>query len=83
MRTTIEIPDHLRAALLSVAARKGYRGYSKVIVGALEYYLSEKEAKKSGLDRVLALKGSWSSSEAAKVRKRIDEARTNWQRKSQ
>ncbi len=78
MRATIELPDHLRAAVLAVAARKGYRGYSRVIVEALEHFLAEKEAKESGLDQLLALRGSWSGGEAAGVRERIQRARSNW-----
>jgi len=78
MRATIELPDHLRAAVLSVAARKGYRGYSRVIIEALEYYLAEVEAKESGLDELLAMKGSWSRREAAEASQRVSNARRNW-----
>ncbi|MFQ5740972.1 MAG: hypothetical protein ACE5JX_18375 [Acidobacteriota bacterium] len=78
MRATIELPDHLRAAVLAVAARKGYRGYSKVIVEALEFYLAEKEARESGLNELLALRGKWSEGEAGEVRERISQARENW-----
>ncbi len=37
MRATVDIPDHLRPALLALAARKGYRGYSRVIADALDH----------------------------------------------
>lgn len=80
MRATIEIPDHLRAALLSVAARKGYRGYSRVITEALEFYLAEKEACESGLRDVLKLQGAWKSDREDEVDKRIAEVRTDWGR---
>ena len=78
MRATIELPDRLRAAVLAVAARKGYRGYSKVIVEALEFYLAEREAKESGLSKLLALRGSWSEDEAESARGRVREARADW-----
>ena len=78
MRATIELPDRLRAAVLAVAARKGYRGYSKVIEEALEFYLAETEAKESGLDRLLGLRGGWSKDEAREFRGRIKHARSNW-----
>lgn len=78
MRATIELPDHLRAAVLAVAARKGYRGYSKVIVEALEYYLVGKEARESGLDDLLRMRGSWTAADAKQARARVAEARTNW-----
>lgn len=80
MRATIELPDRLRAAVMAVAARKGYRGYSRVIVEALEYYLAEVEARESGLDKVLAMQGTWSDDEARKVRQRIASARKNWRK---
>ncbi len=82
MRATIDLPDRLRAAVMAVAARKGYRGYSRVVVEALEFYLAEKEAKESGLAEVLALRGSWSRDEAEGVRKRIETARANWREAS-
>lgn len=81
MRATIELPDHLRAAVMAVAARKGYRGYSRVIVEALEFYLAEKEAKESGLQDLLDLRGSWSSREAASVRSEISRQRKNWKKR--
>ncbi len=78
MRATIELPDRLRAAVLAVAARKGYRGYSRVIEEALEFYLAEKEAKESGLDELLGLRGAWSKGETEEFRGRIRRARANW-----
>ncbi len=78
MRATIELPNRLRAAVLAIAARKGYRGYSRVIIEALEFYLAEKEAKESGLSKLLAMRGAWSEEEAADVRAGVDEARKNW-----
>ncbi len=78
MRATIELPNRLRAAVLAVAARKGYRGYSRVIVEALEFYLAEKEAREGGLSKLLMLRGSWSEDEAKSVREGVKEARSNW-----
>ena len=65
--------------LLVDAARKGYRGYSRVIVEALEFYLAETEAKESGLRDLLDLRGSWSRREVTETRARIAEARANWE----
>ena len=64
---------------MAVAARKGYRGYSKVIVEALEFYLEEKDARESGLQDLLDSRGTWSGRDAADTRKRIDRARANWE----
>lgn len=78
MRATIELPDHLRAAVMAVAAKKGYRGYSRVIVDALEFYFAEREARESGLHDLLGLRGAWSTEEAEEVRERLAEVRANW-----
>lgn len=78
MRAIIELSDDLRAMVLAVAARKGYRGYSKVIVEALEYYLEKRAAPDTGLSRLLALRGAWSREDAAAVREAIRRERTGW-----
>ena len=78
MRATIEIPDHLRAALLLVAARKGYRGYSRVIIEAIESYLSKAEAPTDNLSKVLAMKGTWTEEETEETKRRIGKLRSNW-----
>lgn len=41
MRTTVEIPDEIRARLLELAARRGERGFSALVTEALERYLRE------------------------------------------
>ncbi len=78
MRATIEIPDDLRAMVLAVAAHKGYRGYSKVVVEALEHYFADQAAGETGLDRVLALRGAWTSEDAEEMRAAIRHARLGW-----
>ena len=78
MRATVHIPDHLRAAVMAVAARRGYRGYSRVIVEALEFYLAEKVAQEDGLADVLAMKGTWSAEEGEDTRARIADVRSGW-----
>lgn len=41
MRTTIELTDEQRAALLALAARRGLRGYSSLVQEALAAYLAD------------------------------------------
>ena len=79
MRATVDIPDHLRPALLAVVARKGYRGYSRVIAEALEFYLHEKEAREGDLRLLLELRGTWTPEEAEAAREASEQSRTNWQ----
>jgi predicted transcriptional regulator len=78
VRTTIELSDEHRSALHSLAARKGLRGYSKVIQEAIDLYLTEKSKKEDGVGRLLKLKGTWSRKETEKTRKKLEEIRRFW-----
>lgn len=78
MRTTIEIKDEHRVLLHTIAARRGWRGFSRVVEEAIEFYLkhhaSAEEARRALLERM----GSWSSEEAEKLRTAIAEVREIW-----
>lgn len=80
MRTTVEIPDRLRAALLAISARRGMRGFSKIIEEALDQYLQTMASRDRDLASLLSLKGSWTDAEAEEARKTIHEVRKNWKR---
>lgn len=41
MRTTIELPDEQRAKLLELAARRGEKGFSKLVQEAVAEYLAD------------------------------------------
>ncbi len=78
MRTTIELPDSLIGVLHALAVKKGYRGYSKVIKDALDFYLKENERRETRKEKVLMMRGSWSQTEAEEIRARLEEIRKNW-----
>lgn len=78
MRTTIEISSKHRGILLSLAAQRGLRGYSRVIEEALEYYLEHYAKSEKTKKDLLKMKGSWQAEETGKVEKRINELRQNW-----
>jgi len=78
MRTTIELSNDLISTLRAIAVKKGYRGYSKIIEEALNFYLKENEKKKRGREKVLRMRGSWSLKEADKTKRRLEEVRKNW-----
>ncbi len=78
MRTTIELSDDLISMLHAIAVQKGYRGYSRVIEEALNFYLKENEKKRAGREMVLKMRGSWTAKEAEEVRKRLEEVRKDW-----
>ena len=78
MRTTIELSDDHRSALHSMAARRGLRGYSRLIQEAIDFYIKEKAKKKNAVEQLLKMRGTWSEGEAEKFRKRLEEIRKNW-----
>jgi metal-responsive CopG/Arc/MetJ family transcriptional regulator len=75
MRTTIELSDDHRSALHSLAARRGLRGYSKLIQEAIDFYIKEKVKGRNDIKHLLKMKGSWSNEEAKKFRKLLEEIR--------
>lgn len=77
MRTTIELPDELRERLLAVAAMRGEKGYSQIIVEALEKYLDEIEVVDQR-QRLSRLRGVWSDEEAEEVARSVKELRSHW-----
>lgn len=78
MRTTIELPDELISILHAIAVKKGYRGYSKVIEEALNFYLKENEKREVGREKILRMRGSWNLTEAKETKIRLEEIRKNW-----
>lgn len=75
MRTTVELSNEKRAKLLAIAARRGLRGYFRLIDEALDLYLAREEEKRAGeLKELLSLAGTLTDAEAAEMEKRIGEA---------
>ena len=76
MRTTIDVPIHIRQQLSQEASSRNLKGFSKIIIEALEkYFHSKSNDRKSTIDR---LKGSMSSSEHAKALKDFQKGRAKW-----
>ncbi len=78
MRTTIEIPDRLRAALHATAARRGQRGFSKLVEEALDLYFATLADRDEAVAEVLALGGAWDDDDAGAAREGLDELRSTW-----
>lgn len=76
MRTTVEIRDDQRAALAALAARRGLRGFSRLIEEAIDAYLDQR--RRDRVEDALALEGVLSDDEATEVHRRIDEAWSTW-----
>jgi predicted transcriptional regulator len=80
MRTTIEISDDTLRKLRELAARRGEKGYSRIIEEALGAYLASRldESADERWSRLESLEGAWGAEEAERVRERIRETRKLW-----
>jgi metal-responsive CopG/Arc/MetJ family transcriptional regulator len=78
MRTTIEIPDHLRAKLLRAAAERGEKGFSHIMEEALVNYFTETESLREKQRRAIALKGQLSKPDSEKLRAATQALRESW-----
>jgi len=78
MRTTVELSNEKRAKLLAIAARRGLRGYSRLIDEALDLYLAREEERTGERKELLSLAGTLTDAEAAEMEKRIGEAWRKW-----
>ena len=78
MRTTIEIKDEHRAALLQMAARRGEKGFSSLVGEALEAYLHAQRQNTAARKKALTLRGALSATEAARLRRHAETVRASW-----
>lgn len=78
MRTTIEIPDEQRAKLLEIAARRGEKGFSKLVQEALELYLEEIAAREQRVNEALSAIGSLDDEGAQELRESVRQVRERW-----
>lgn len=78
MRTTIELKEEHRALLHALAARRGWRGYSRVVEEAIEFYLRHHAEAEEARKALLKRKGAWTEEEAARTRAAIAELRRQW-----
>jgi hypothetical protein len=76
MRTTIDVPIYIRQKLSQEASSRNLKGFSKIIIEALEKYFHSKTNDRKGI--VERLKGSMSKTEHAKALKDIQEGRAKW-----
>ena len=78
MRTTIEItPDH-RAKLLALAARRGAKGFSRLVAEALDAYLRAEADREGQRKQAVRLKGALPAREAQALRDAAAALRTSW-----
>ena len=78
MRTTIEIKEEHRALLHAIAARRGWRGYSRVVEEAIDFYLKHHAEAEKARQGLLRRKGAWTAQDAEELRAAIAELRRGW-----
>ena len=78
MRTTIELPNALRAKLLELAARRGEKGFSNLVREAVEGYLARQEARDEPRRAALEALGSVSDTEAERLSESVHRLRDRW-----
>lgn len=78
MRTTIEITDEQRARLLELAARRGEKGFSRLIQEALDQYLRALDERREARTLALGLRGSFKADEAERLRDETARLRGSW-----
>ncbi len=80
MRTTIELPDALRAKLLAMAAARGEKGFSRLIQEAVELYLKGESvtARQERVRRALSVLGSLGAEGADGLEAAVKDLRRKW-----
>lgn len=78
MRTTIELNDESRARLLEIAARRGEKGFSRLIDEAVDLYLRTEQADEARRQAALALRGTLGGRAADRLRAETAGLRESW-----
>ena len=78
MRTTIEITAEQRAQLLQIAARRGAKGFSRLVQEALDAYLEAEADTEEKRRRALRLRGALRKAEVGKLREATAAIRRSW-----
>jgi hypothetical protein len=78
VRTTIELKDEHRAALLEIAARRRLKGFSTLVEDAVESYLKADAERKTRRRNALSLKGVLSRAEGERLRRNANALRRSW-----
>jgi predicted transcriptional regulator len=78
VRTTIDMSPEHRARLLELAARRGEKGFSRLVAEALDAFLSRQREDEAKLRAALDAAGALSSAEAERLRKVTSRLRESW-----
>ena len=78
MRTTIELPDELRAKLLELAARRGHKGFSALVAEAVSRYLADESHRVDRVREAVGALGTLDGAAADALEASIRELRDKW-----
>jgi hypothetical protein len=78
MRTTIEIRDEQRARLLELAAKRGDKGFSKLVQEALDRFLEDIAAEDQKIERAVAVLGTLDEETERRLKETVEELRESW-----
>lgn len=79
MRTTLELDEEIRPRLLELAARRGEKGFSRIVQEAVAAYLESRQDWDRAKKKALELGGSLSEEEAEELEARVRKIReTGW-----
>ena len=78
MRTTIELTESHRARLVEIAARRGEKGYSKIIREALDTYFREIGRRDAAVREALDALGTLAPEEGAELHETVRRLRSRW-----
>jgi predicted transcriptional regulator len=78
MRTTIDIPDDIRAKLLELAARRGQKGFSGLVQEAVTRYLEAERQRAAVLEKAQAVLGGLGDTEADELDAAVTALRGRW-----
>jgi metal-responsive CopG/Arc/MetJ family transcriptional regulator len=78
MRTTVDIPNALRARLLELAARRGEKGFSNLVREAVESYLAGAEQRETVRRRAIESLGSVPEADAEMLEASVHRLRERW-----
>jgi metal-responsive CopG/Arc/MetJ family transcriptional regulator len=78
MRTTIDLPDELRAKLLALAARRGDKGFSALVAEAVARYLADEAGSAERVRAAVSALGSLDEAAADALEASVRELRARW-----
>ena len=78
MRTTVEITDAERAGLLNLAARRGEKGFSRLVQQAIDRMLADEDSGRGRVEAAVALEGSMTAEAADEIVASVTRIRSNW-----